>query len=342
MLKTIKKLFSVDDSELDFDTEDVHHSQNESSNEKYSPYNANNSAPDNTMKMREINVENNTTHHQQNKNNINNGSRYSNEKNIVNNVPNIVSHNIKSDSVEDKITKSTDNFTQEIELAYNQSIIPESKPASYVPPVAKPTKQAKPANTKTAPQKKQVEVKSNDKTSNADKKAVVKKPEATKKIKSAGFIPRDVSELVTKENFKLMDIIKPMSGVTKKANNEVLTKSESKPPKTGIIKLRENYKVTDLEESTELEEKIEEVVEDKGIEKVTKKTKKTKNNVDESTNKESLHEELEVLKAKSKNTVDNKKVKDEEKSPLHVTTGFTIIEDSTGEIELVYSDDIIE
>lgn len=356
MLKTIKKLFSVDDSDLDFDTEEsVEQAQPEQNTQQHSIYtnNANEQLEQTKTNIQGINI----TELQPSQETIKNEQTQQNRNpqtqgNIAKAMPEVVTHNIKSDAVEEKISQQTTDFQQEIEQAFNQgAIIPESKPAGYDQELIAKQKELeamqkqKEQEAKAAASKAATQPKAQPKTTaKTVKKAAEKTVEKEEKANTKKFKPRDVSELVSKDTFKLQDIIKPMSGVSKKANNEVLEKNEPKPQKTGIIKLRENLKITDLEKTDSLDDVVEEVsTKQQDVSSKPKAKKDSAEKAKAEPTSDSLTAEFETLKAKNKESVAKVKEKEKEKNNKHQSTNrFIIVEDSTGEMTLVYDEDNIK
>ncbi|MEG0283729.1 MAG: hypothetical protein RR425_02165 [Erysipelotrichales bacterium] len=209
MIKAIKKLFSVDESELDFD-------EIETSEKKYTLYEKelNQYKEDTSISdISIVEVKGNQAPSDFNSNNeqpiIPTSKPVS--KAIEQTNPEILKHNIILDLDEDKTAKRSLDFAKEIEDAFENT----AKVAKALPLDEDVQTQAK--------------------------------KEAKDSLVEKVSIEEDVERIITKDNYELKDIISPMRGVVRKEKNTIKRDPEHK--KAQIIKLREHVKTTDIEGS---------------------------------------------------------------------------------------------
>jgi len=296
MFKKIKELFSVDDeNDLVFDTED------EKENTSFNPY--------------QPGVDSNTSTLTSSLNGINfKEVEPTNTQGIdLSGTGPLLKDNVIIEPILPKVDETVDNeLSQEIKTVIETTPVKKERPLAAK--AAESIKADEEAKKKKAEAKVEVKVE--------PKKVEVKTETTTTPVKKKKYSPKDLDELNSKENFVLKDIIKPVSGeVVKKADQTIL--KEEKPVKplttTGIIKLRDTIKYTEVDPVKEEEVKEEEPK----IEKVATPLDKEFKNLKETKDKK----EAAAIKA-------NEKVK-----KAASQNRFIIVEESTGELMIDVAED---
>ncbi|MDL2211791.1 hypothetical protein LJB88_02825 [Erysipelotrichaceae bacterium OttesenSCG-928-M19] len=247
MIKTIKKLFSVDESELDFDEIEMAEEKSaqyekELINNQSNLNETNNLFSTSPLKQEDILKETGNKVTEINNEIISDADasfmRPTDDLEIVDNSKNdigsleitnsavqlkaldeansdVITHNVVD--AERKATKKSFDFAKEIEEAYEKPYTDYSEDEIVSKPIEKTVEKV-------------TEEELVDKNKNTD-------------------------ELVNKDNYVLKDIISPMRGVIRKETNSIKRDEEVK--KAQIIKLRENIKTTELDPDNDYNETIQ-------------------------------------------------------------------------------------